>query len=350
MKLSPRRVASLPEKAPQKSGRMFKWAISALVFGVVSKDTASKPLEVAVPDLAEKRLMDADVYSRSLPFVDQDQQGYLADYIDFCLRYRSVSWAQRLRPRSDQLQFELAQFVAVAPYYTAESRKVLDHSQLFVSIDDVVTASMVATSDELCLLYEDAYTLRQMIASQVQYGYERHDQPQTEIIGDLEVFPPLELVKIYLWQQTLLESPALRSQIDALIGRDLEDTRSELGGVIRIDPLTGALEIEEIPPSHWGGKNSDNYYRPADPVLMWSRYNFSGFHLHAFSGDDTDYAGPSTPDLAYSSKYFGSTDVVITPCGERCFNVHYYFSEDGKSAYAYNLGVFFAPASEPLKQ
>ncbi len=321
-------------------------------------------------------LRDELYYTVYAPYVADEDRHLLPDYIDFCRRYREhtfIDWGSSYRVNGPDstgnqsaTQFNLvlgrwltltgkghrrysfdqdfSQFKAVADYYQPEIREWLN-AMPQVALDDVVLAYRLTQIPELKEAWQDREGLMHLIQASARKGKQRTDyDPGVVLIDDLEQFPDMDLLKIFLLQQALIQDNALRRKIVDLITLDqsVRYADTELGGAVRIDPESGKLGLVVVAPWQNGQSAQDWFYTPADAVYYSSQLTFSEFHLHAFLTDASAYAGPSSLDInasAYHQHYAGTQ---ITALANGKFNVHYYRTpkDDPGSVFVYNLGAF----------
>lgn len=115
-------------------------------------------------------------------------------------------------------------------------------------------------------------------------------------------------------------SPARRALFD-IAERDMKDTSTEHGGILDADD-EGNLAVFHYPPRP-RDRASDRRMIASDDLINASSTTLFHFHLHAQRYNNTDYAGPSTGDLAYARLHQRSC-IVLTFLDADTLNADYY--------------------------
>lgn len=118
----------------------------------------------------------------------------------------------------------------------------------------------------------------------------------------------------------LLSSSTLRAQLWEQVLRDIKDTTTELGGLIQTDSSGETAMIH--PPRPTQRRGDDRYVAPeemflAGPIAMCH------YHFHAQKINHASYAGPGPGDAEFAREQ-GRACILITPVGEKRFDVDYY--------------------------
>jgi hypothetical protein len=152
----------------------------------------------------------------------------------------------------------------------------------------------------------------------------------SEAPAEVQRLTPAQRTKVYQLLHALQHDRKLRQSIGKTIESDLNDKKTELGGIIAYDGLALRLQ-EHYPAAFVAGDGNNNYHDPPSrkDAALHPDY-FADFHLHATGDDDTAFAGPSPPDLVWvGCNMHGRTDscgVVITKLKGKQFNVDLYFA------------------------
>ncbi len=133
-----------------------------------------------------------------------------------------------------------------------------------------------------------------------------------------------------------MSDATLRGQLWEQIQRDLKDTSTELGGLVELS-AAGKYEAVLYPPRATARRGDDEYVAPAE-MFKSGPMALAHYHFHAQRINNRTYAGPGPGDEMFATTH-GRANIVITPVGEKRFNVDYY-QGDGVVV---DLGEFAVP-------
>ncbi len=133
-----------------------------------------------------------------------------------------------------------------------------------------------------------------------------------------------------------LSDAKLRGQLWEQVQRDLKDTSTELGGLLELND-GGRYEAVLYPPRPTARRGDEEYVAPAE-MFQSGPMALAHYHFHAQRINNRTYAGPGPGDEQFAMTH-GRANIVITPVGEKRFNVDYY-QGDGVVV---DLGEFAAP-------
>lgn len=132
-----------------------------------------------------------------------------------------------------------------------------------------------------------------------------------------------QLQRIYLVYK-YLKDPSSLQEMGNVIEEDIKDIYAEHGGVIIFNK--NRIHFKTLESCIEKNIFNNSAYKPPEEINLIP--NIGGFHLHAISNNDKQYAGPSDMDLliTYITTYFGSEchEFLITPIGRGTFNIDYY--------------------------
>lgn len=135
----------------------------------------------------------------------------------------------------------------------------------------------------------------------------------------------VQLLKLYVMLNSL-ENKEISNGIGELIRSDLRDDNHEHGGLVKLKNLS--LVFKNYPSDMEG---NEVYNPPRDCQEESYKGCFADYHLHAVSGEDTDYAGPSYVDLrSYTIEQIineGYLGIVITKLKGKEFNIDVWFND-----------------------
>ncbi|MBL0869769.1 MAG: hypothetical protein IBJ18_04255 [Phycisphaerales bacterium] len=143
-----------------------------------------------------------------------------------------------------------------------------------------------------------------------------------------------DLLTILVIDDQLRDSDTV-SELWGHIQRDMKDTTTELGGLFE---LRGAGTYRPVlyPPRATARRGDDRYVAPEE-MFASAPTALAHFHMHAQRINNRDYAGPGPGDNEFARDQ-GRACLVITPLGEKRFNVDYYQA----GGMALDLGEFKA--------
>lgn len=164
--------------------------------------------------------------------------------------------------------------------------------------------------------------------------------------SDVNRLEPLQLLRCHLLLEGL-QDPRFVAEVGAIIEKNPKDGKTELGGLIRYDPM-GRLSLFEVAPQR--GAEAQSFVLSVRDQVRIPHIAF--FHLHALEEDCTRFAGPSSnvydKELGKTRSYrevmrksdMGeaeeeaervgeSHNVVFTKLAGRRFNADYYAAQMG---------------------
>ena len=94
----------------------------------------------------------------------------------------------------------------------------------------------------------------------------------------------------------MADDPSVRARLFDIADRDLQDRRTEYGGVVRLDD-SGAWQVVEVRPRVTG---SDTRFEAPQELFDQGYTALFHFHMHAQEFENGSYAGPHMGDFAYA--------------------------------------------------
>ena len=94
----------------------------------------------------------------------------------------------------------------------------------------------------------------------------------------------------------MVDDPAVRARLFDIADRDLQDRRTEYGGVVRLDD-SGGWQVIEVRPRVTG---SDTRFEAPQELFDQGYTALFHFHMHAQEFENGSYAGPHMGDFAYA--------------------------------------------------
>jgi hypothetical protein len=128
----------------------------------------------------------------------------------------------------------------------------------------------------------------------------------------------------------------VRAQLWEQIQRDLKDTTTELGGLIELN-AQGRYEAVLYPPRATARRGDDEYVAPVE-MFQSGPMSLAHYHFHSQRINNRSYAGPGPGDEMFAVTN-GRANIVVTPVGEKRFNIDYYQG----AGVVVDLGEFVAP-------
>lgn len=155
------------------------------------------------------------------------------------------------------------------------------------------------------------------------------------------------LTVLMIDDQVQLES--IRAELWEQILRDIKDTTTELGGLVEYaSPRSLAYTVTLYPPRPTMRRGDQRYVAPEE-MFVAGPTALAHYHFHAQRINNREYSGPGPGDAEFARDQ-GRACLVITPVGDRRFNIDYYQATP-KGPVTIDLGEFAAPAtSDPASK
>ncbi len=342
----------------------FAVLYQAVFTALTVQDQGGTPIAYS-NDFEQGRLSDAEIFVNYFGVAKETDRGAILPYVQFCRKFRSEFIPAGLYSasggQSSDFNEDFAQFSSVAAFYTPEVEDLLAaNGPAF--IDDISTAYAVTTHPDLKKLYDYRTQLEHRLLSRVgKKVLRKYDDDNVAFIFALRRFRSIELMKLYLLQDALINDRALRDVIWATMILDLSPQffDSELGGGLQLHPDTLSVTMTLSLPQQTGNVDRDQVFVVQDMQAHMHWATFTRYHLHAMVLDSHQYARPSgsyyrdgvgqVGDVLASHGLHSSSDLVMTPLGEDQFCLVYLraLPDDDLTALIFNLGMFNLDGTMP---
>ncbi|MCC6659691.1 MAG: hypothetical protein IT437_02270 [Phycisphaerales bacterium] len=165
-------------------------------------------------------------------------------------------------------------------------------------------------------------------------GRTTHWRTAKERLGDRSQVQSLEMVEQTIsWADLLtvlvlddaVHDPAVVTALFAQAALDRKDKSAEYGGIVEDMPMKsgeGAVRVVMFPPRP-GARRGDKEFVASTDMMAQSDRSLAHYHFHVQEAQNSSFAGPSTPDLAYADR-LGRNCLVLTSIGKDTMDVDYY--------------------------
>jgi hypothetical protein len=148
--------------------------------------------------------------------------------------------------------------------------------------------------------------------------------PQPERLSDWRDKMSWADALVILVVDDAVRQPAVVTALFAQAQMDYEDRSAEYGGVMRFTDQGPAAILY---PPRPGTRRGDHEFVASTDMILQSDDALAHYHFHVQEPRNSEYAGPSANDLAYSARY-GRTCLVLTSVSSEAMDVDVY-SPDG---------------------